>query len=50
MGLRNHNLPWGNLKNDFGEVEKAMFQGVERPCEIIFRNVGIEKGDFYEVA
>jgi hypothetical protein len=23
------------LKNDFREVDKAMFQGVERPCELI---------------
>jgi hypothetical protein len=24
------------LINDFGEVDEAMFQGVERPCENIF--------------
>jgi hypothetical protein len=24
------------LKDDFDEVDEAMFQGVEMPCEIIF--------------
>jgi hypothetical protein len=24
------------LKNDFGEVDEAMFQGVELPSELIF--------------
>jgi hypothetical protein len=30
------------LKNDFGEVDEAMFQGVERPCVLIFCVLGIE--------
>jgi hypothetical protein len=31
MAMGTHNLPSGVLKNDFGEVDKAMFQGVKRP-------------------
>jgi hypothetical protein len=27
MALRTHNLPSGRLENDFGEVNKVMFQG-----------------------
>jgi hypothetical protein len=38
------------LKNDFGEDDEAMFQGVERPFKIIFCILGIEKRDFDEVA
>jgi hypothetical protein len=34
------------LKNDFGEVDEATFLGVERPCEIIFFILNIEKSDF----
>jgi hypothetical protein len=30
------------LKKYFGEVNEAMFQGVEVPCEFIFCIVGIE--------
>jgi hypothetical protein len=30
------------LKNDFGEVDEAMFQGVERPYEHMFCIQGIE--------
>jgi hypothetical protein len=30
------------LKNDFGEVDEAMFEGVERPFELIFCILGIE--------
>jgi hypothetical protein len=31
------------LKIDFGEIEEAMLQGVERPCEPIFCILRIEK-------
>jgi hypothetical protein len=31
------------LNSNFGEVDEAMFEGVERPCEIIFCNLGIEE-------
>jgi hypothetical protein len=31
------------LKYDFGEVDEAMFQVVERPCDLIFCIMGIEK-------
>jgi hypothetical protein len=31
MVLRTHNLHFGRLKNDFGEVDEAIFQGFERP-------------------
>jgi hypothetical protein len=30
------------LKNDFGEVDEEMIQGVERPCEIILCVLEIE--------
>jgi hypothetical protein len=46
MTLRTHNLTSDVLKNDIGEVDKAMIQGVERPSEIIFCILGIEKSDF----
>jgi hypothetical protein len=38
------------IKNDFGEVNEAMFQGVERPCKIIFCFLGIKKSDLDEVS
>jgi hypothetical protein len=41
--------PSGGFKKDFGEVNEAMVNGIERPCEIIFCILGIEKSDFYEV-
>jgi hypothetical protein len=50
MALRIHNLPSGSLKNDFGEVDEAMFKGVERLCENSFCILDIEKIDLYEVA
>jgi hypothetical protein len=31
------------LKNDIGEVDEVMYQGVERPCELIFCFMGNEK-------
>jgi hypothetical protein len=34
------------LKNDLGDVDEAMFQCVERPCEIIFCITGIEKANW----
>jgi hypothetical protein len=37
------------LKNDFGEVDEEKFQGVERPCELIFCFVVIKKSDLDEV-
>jgi hypothetical protein len=43
MALRTHNLPSGRLKKNFVEVDEAMFQGVERPCEFILCFLGIEK-------
>jgi hypothetical protein len=39
----------GDLKNDFGEVEEAMFQGVEWPFEFIFFNLSIQKSNLDEV-
>jgi hypothetical protein len=50
MALRIHNFPSGRLKNKFGEVDEAMFQGMERPCELIFCILGIKKSDLDEVA
>jgi hypothetical protein len=31
----------GVLKCDFGEVDEAIFEGVKRPCELIFCIQGI---------
>jgi hypothetical protein len=45
MALRTHNLLFGRLKNDFGEVDEDMIQGVERQCEVIFCILIIEKSD-----
>jgi hypothetical protein len=33
MDLKTNNLHSGRLKNDFGEVDDAMFQGVRRSLE-----------------
>jgi hypothetical protein len=50
MILRTHNLPSGRLKkNYFGEFDEVFFQGVERPCELIFCILRIEKSDLDEV-
>jgi hypothetical protein len=38
------------LKNDFADINEAMFPVIERQCEIIFYIMGIEKKDFDEVA
>jgi hypothetical protein len=48
--LWNHNLPSGRLIIDFSEFDEAMFQGVERPCELIFFFLGIRKSELVEVA
>jgi hypothetical protein len=48
--LRTDNLPSRLLKNDFFEVDEAMIQGVERPYELILRNLSIEISDLDEVA
>jgi hypothetical protein len=37
------------LKNDFGEVDEPMIEGVERPCELIFGIQSIERSDLDEV-
>jgi hypothetical protein len=37
------------LKNDFGEVDEAMYGGVERPYKLIFCILGIEESDLGEV-
>jgi hypothetical protein len=42
-GLRTHNPASGRLKNYFGEDDETMFQGFERPFELIFCIMGIEK-------
>jgi hypothetical protein len=49
MDLSTHNVPSGTLKKNFVQVEEAVFQGVERLCEIIFCIMGTERNDFYEV-
>jgi hypothetical protein len=37
------------LINDFAELDEAMFEGVERPYEIIFCILSIEESDSREV-
>jgi hypothetical protein len=44
MALCPHNLLLEVLKIDVGEVHETKFQGVERPCELIFSIVDIKKG------
>jgi hypothetical protein len=34
------------LENDFGEFDEAKYQGVEKPYELIFCILNIEKGEF----
>jgi hypothetical protein len=43
---------WFNdiLKNDFGEVEEALFRGVKRPNELILCIQSTEKSDLGEIA
>jgi hypothetical protein len=50
MVLKTHYLPSGRHKSDFGGFDETMFQGVERPCELIFCILGIQKSDMHEVA
>jgi hypothetical protein len=50
MALRTHNMNMDVLKNDFGNVDEAMFQGIERPREIILCIQGFEKSDLDDVA
>jgi hypothetical protein len=40
-------LPSGRLKKNFAEVVEAMFQGDEKPCELTFSILVIEKNDFH---
>jgi hypothetical protein len=49
MALRTHNLPSRLLKNYFGEVDEAMFHGVERPREIIFFILFTEKKRLFRI-
>jgi hypothetical protein len=49
MGVRTHNLNSNVLKYDFDNVDEAMFHDVERPCEIIFCIMGIEKNVLDEI-
>jgi hypothetical protein len=39
----------GDLKNNSRIVDDAKFQGVKRPCELIYCTLGIEKSDLDEV-
>jgi hypothetical protein len=51
MVLITQNLPSGTfLKNDFSELDEAMFQSVERPYENIFCILSVEKSDLDEAA
>jgi hypothetical protein len=46
IALRKNNLPSGRLKKDYDEVDEAMIQGVDGPCELIFCIQVILKGEF----
>jgi hypothetical protein len=46
IALRTKNLPSARLKDDFDEVDEAMFEGVEGPCVPIFCISGIKKLTF----
>jgi hypothetical protein len=50
MALFPHNLLLDIIKIDVGEVHETKFQGVERPCQLIFCLLGIEKSDLDEFA
>jgi hypothetical protein len=50
MALRTHSLPSGRHKNYFRQIEEALFQGVERSCEIYFCKLGVEKSYLYQDA
>jgi hypothetical protein len=50
MALGTHNRPTGRLKKRLGEVDEAMFHGVERPCELIFCILCMEQSELDEVA
>jgi hypothetical protein len=43
MFLITHHLPSGRLKNDFGDVDEAIFHGVECPKELTLSFLSIEK-------
>jgi hypothetical protein len=49
MVLRTYNMPSDVLKGDFCNVGEAIFEGVERPCELIFCILGIQKRDLEEL-
>jgi hypothetical protein len=50
MALRTHNLPSGRLEMRVCEVDEGIFECDERPCEIIFCFLGIQKSELVEVA
>jgi hypothetical protein len=43
VAFTTQNEPSGRLKNEFGEVDEVMFQGVERLCKLIFCILDIVK-------
>jgi hypothetical protein len=50
MALETQNTPSERFRNDFVEVDEAIFHCVERPCELIFCILCIEKIVLDEVA
>jgi hypothetical protein len=50
MAQRRHNRHLDDLTDDFGEVLETMFQGGERPYELIFCVLINEKNNFDDVA
>jgi hypothetical protein len=38
------------LKNDFGKIDEAMFECIERPNELIFQILSMEKIELNEIA
>jgi hypothetical protein len=49
LALRTNYLLSERIKNGFREVDEAMFQGVEMPCEFILCIPGIKKSELDEV-
>jgi hypothetical protein len=50
MALRTRIWLLDVLKIDFGEVDESTFQGFERPYEVIFCILSLEKCDLNEIA
>jgi hypothetical protein len=50
MALKTQYVPSRRLRNDFVDVDEAMFERVERHCEFILFILSIEKSDLDDFA